>query len=747
MPAHKLDLGPADAHVDGAGAGAGPVRRVRRSPACARCRSAKGWSSDEARNCTACGAPFFESPQDQRPRLPTGVSPPASTENPGTWVSTTDRGTPVAKAKTVTAISAGKRKSLQPSQFALPARKAYPIDTPARVRNAATRLEQAKRAKTVTPAEYTTARAAIARAAHRFGIQSQYNATKDAPRARGRVAAAGAPSGVRVTVQTHPSGHRRIEVMHAADGDRAVFGDKPVAIDATALAETVRRLADVEAKLGALSADSADRSQLEGEVAKLRDELAEPRWNQVAKVGQFRGHPAGPFELTPPIFDQILRNYSEVDLGQVSIDFEHASEADESSGTIPVTGAPAQGRILRLENRGAEGLWGLCKFFEPALTYVREGKYPFFSPAIRFGAKHPETAQPIGARLTSVALVTRPFLRGLQPLAARDPSAPGATTTTMSLPTTHHEMMKSLKACMKLSDLATHEDMKAGLEKLREHAKGILDKPVVHASGHYSAGGVHCGDYLPQLAEAINAPAHMPIAEILDAVEDMIDAAVERHETEMHTMSDLAPTNDDPAVALGQTQEKLRAKDGQLQAAIADKSRLELQLRDAQASIGQLQTTTTTLETDLKTLRDAEAKRAEDAVKADVDTAFATYKDVKKLSDADRTAMTIVRRTDPVTFATLYPAVAPSQQHLLRNFTGDRSPSGSTAGATRMGDRPPPVTAPGAGPGGTGGAGLSPVDQLRLCDKLVSEHKMSREAATSFSYQVATGQRAMPTFG
>src|SRR6185295_20424092 len=104
---------------------------------------------------------------------------------------------------------------------------------------------------------------------------------------------------------------------------------------------------------------------------------------------------------TPQTFEEICRNFVEVDRGQVAFDFEHASEMDPAEGAIPVEGAPAQGWIRRLENRGQAGLWGLVDWLEPARTYIRERKYRGLSPAIRFGSKPPETGKPIGARLTS----------------------------------------------------------------------------------------------------------------------------------------------------------------------------------------------------------------------------------------------------------------------------------------------------------------------------------------------------------
>jgi hypothetical protein len=723
MPA--LDLGPADVHVDGGAV----VRRKRLK--CAACGAAKGWTLDGKRTCTICNSPFIETPHPhpQPIRAPTAPTPPASTEDPGTWIST-----PMA-TKTLGELTTKKRKSLEPSQFALPEKKAYPIHDAAHVRNAAARLEQAKKAGKVSPSDYRRARRAIARAAKRFGIKSQYlERSKDGPKAPGSS----------VTVRTHPSGFHRIDVHHNADrmdgvvamADRVVFCDEhAVAIDLGPWEEIAKRLADAEAKLAA-PPEGADKTALETDVAKLRDELVAPRWNQLARVGTFKGHPAGPFELSPAIFDQILKNYREVDQGNVPIDFEHASEADETSGSIPQSGAPATGYIRDVQNRGAEGLWGLCEFLEPGLGYVRAKRYRCFSPAIRFGARHPETGQPIGARLTSVALVTRPFLRGMRPLAARDPNgdAPGATVT-MSLPQSHHELMKTFKAYMKLGDLATHADMKASLGKLREHAKEILDKPAVSAMGHYSAGGVHLGDYIPPLAEAINAPAHMPVSEILDACEDMIDAAMERHEAEFHPMADQNPNPDDPqalAIALGDTKGQLRAKESENRALTAEKSAAELKLKDAQAKVDELTAANSLLSNELKTAKDADEKRVEASIKADVDEAFATYKDAKKLGDVERDAMTIVLKSNPELFRKLYPKVAPNHAHLMRTLGG--------------GGAPGPTATPPGGAGGNPGPVMTPAEQVNLADKLIREKKMDAATANSLAFAVAMGQRPMPTF-
>jgi len=79
---------------------------------------------------------------------------------------------------------------------------------------------------------------------------------------------------------------------------------------------------------------------------------AAPVWIQIAKSGAFAGHPAGPFELNEKVFGEIIANFKSTKNRAIAIDYEHASEQDATSGSIPLSGAPAQGwiRDLKIEN-------------------------------------------------------------------------------------------------------------------------------------------------------------------------------------------------------------------------------------------------------------------------------------------------------------------------------------------------------------------------------------------------------------
>lgn len=304
------------------------------------------------------------------------------------------------------------------------------------------------------------------------------------------------------------------------------------------------------------------------ELSALGDSASGPVWNQIAKAGAFRGHSAGPFELNAEVFGDIVRNFKAQSNRRIPIDFEHASESDATSGSIPFHGAPAQGWILDLEVRDGN-LWGLVEWLEPARTYVREDKYKFFSPAIRFGSRDRVTGKPIGARLSSGALTNNPFLDGMKPLAAK-----------------HTEG----------STMPTEEEMTATES--------------------------------PEVVAASDAP-------------EASSVSLKDHE----------------------------AKVALLTASEAKVSELTLTLADRDAKLSKA-------EEELVALRAEKAARDEKELAAEVEEAFTTYKDEKKLSDEAKTHMLVVLKASPDAFRALYPKVKPEERHLLRDLSGkDESPA------------------------------------------------------------------------
>lgn len=155
-------------------------------------------------------------------------------------------------------------------------------------------------------------------------------------------------------------------------------------------------------------------------------------WNQIARFGTWKGHPQGPFAFDARVFAEIVRNFR-AQKNPVTVDFEHASELLPDN--VAQEGVPSLAWIVDLEDRGAAGLWALFEWVDAkAVEYVRSKQYRYVSPSVRFAAICRETAQRIGARLTSVALTNQPFLDGLAPLTASDNTTARASAPTKDTP-------------------------------------------------------------------------------------------------------------------------------------------------------------------------------------------------------------------------------------------------------------------------------------------------------------------------
>jgi ADP-ribose pyrophosphatase YjhB (NUDIX family) len=432
-------------------------------------------------------------------------------------------------------IDAAKRNALAESKFALPAQRKYPIDTAARTRNAAARLEQQRKAGKISDADYKTARVRIAAAAKSFGIDSEFNARAGSPPAAAAKRPAGRGRGtIHVRADLAPGGALHVRHMTTSEDGAQAF---------VQLSDGSIGLRDIRAIKQGDEVDPATAGvKLIGKATWSDGTPKTLVWIQVAECGAWRGHPAGPFEMTPKTFAEIKANFDQRGL-PVPFDYEHASEQDATSGSIPISGAPAPGWVHKLDNRGIGGLWGLVEWLDVARNAIKEGSYAFLSPAIRFGCKHPVTGQPIGARLTSVALTNQPFLTSLDDLrAAKDDSAreallaksplllkgfgenviaAGGSALLDRMVHSPSGILPKIKAALKLHPLATLDDVSGHLGKLREACMSA------------DAGGSYCGeplsDYLGPLTDLANPGLGATYTNVLDALDAFVDAEIEKH--------------------------------------------------------------------------------------------------------------------------------------------------------------------------------------------------------------------------
>lgn len=425
-------------------------------------------------------------------------------------------------------------------------------------------------------------------------------------------------------------------------------------------------------------------------------------WIQLAKSGDFAGHSAGKFSLNAIVFNEIVRNFEATENKLIPFDYEHASEQEPTSGSIPTSGAPAPGWVKQLEIRGAgptAQLWGLVEWGDQARNQIRSGEYKFLSPAIRFNSRDRVTGKPIGARLTSVALTNQPFLDGMMPVAAKDEKTVGAD---LAAPGTHdrvllkfahssHEYMPKLRACLRMPELATATECMDAADRLSE----------MHAlSGGAMVHGVDVGGYLKDMRDALGAPMGTTVEDIFDAVKALIQAAIEEHEAEMHPGMDdddgapemeMAASDNDkthpagspgPAALTPTTEPEgttmtIATADGNvltLTARVATQETeiagLKLSVKDAEGKAETAEKLVTAKDAEIVALKAEAAKRDEAEQDRQVAEAFETYKGSKKLTDDDRAAMKITLKGDPALFAKLYPRIDAGKRHLLKNLTG-----------------------------------------------------------------------------
>lgn len=380
-----------------------------------------------------------------------------------------------------------------------------------------------------------------------------------------------------------------------------------------------------------------------GEISPQQGHTVKRAWNQIAKAGAFAGHSAGPFELNGQVFSEIVRNFKATANKRIPVDFEHASESDPTSGTIPYTGAPAQGWVVDMKASETD-LLGLFEWLEPARTYVSEGKYKFLSPAVRFGARDRVTGKPIGARLTSVALTNNPFLDGMQPVVCRDfDHADKGAEVAVEL-TGDPDANPALLAEAIESRIVSLSER---LSLLRgEDPEGPGDDEAPHydePDDDDEEGALYDDDEN-------------------DSPTDLTDGAVlsDSAGNGRHQPGDTIMENEKNAAAVALTD------------AHAKTIELSTKLSDAQIKMS-------ALEGEIIALRAREKDRDEREIAARVTEAFETYKDDRKLSDIDREVMTATCRQMRDTFEKQYPHIPAGERHLMRDIAGQkRDPSAAT---------------------------------------------------------------------
>lgn len=523
------------------------------------------------------------------------------------------------------------------------------------------------------------------------------------------------PVGVAVRAQLGPGGNLHVRHMQL-EGNRVVS----IVDDADGGGHLLRDFRSIV--LGAEVDPASVGVALKGPRAWKDGTPKKLVWVQLAETGAWRGHPAGPFEMTSTTFGEIVRNFDRRGLA-VPFDMEHASEADPTSGSIPERGAPAQGWIHKLDNQGDKGLWGLVEWLDYARDGIQAGQFAYLSPAIRFNSRDPISGENVGARLTSAAITNQPFLNGLDGLRAATDGVKDVRrgTTTMAdfqikggakallaslgqdpvggvhvtqdengvqvsvelkasqaqgrLAHKSADYMPSVRNALQLHPLASASECSDHLDKLCD---------MVDASGdaeHANYQGVDLGQFTRPLKYLVDAQPGDTWEEVFDAVRALIQAAMDEHMVEEHGASATDKTNDSAATAAAATAAQ-PAVASPSAATTGTETNMSDALKDQVTTLEQKITARDTViaskDGEIKTLTDKVSEQA-----AQIATLTA---DIKTMKDAEEErvlterhdlykgkasldAMRAVFRSDRALFDKEYPFVDPSKRHLTQTLT------------------------------------------------------------------------------
>lgn len=344
-----------------------------------------------------------------------------------------------------------------------------------------------------------------------------------------------------------------------------------------------------------------------------------PKWIQLATTGRFKGHSAGPFELSMDTFKQIIANFNE-GTRRIPIDFNHASEQDPTQGTLPTQGAPAVGWIVDMKIDGGR-LWGLVQWGDLARQYILSGGYRYFSPAIRFNSRDRVTGESVGARMSSGALTNDPFLSQLQPV------------------------------CANFDEIGKTVDLAALIEDLEERCVDRSDEDESETDAP---------DVIAMSAATIEPPA----ASLTNST--ATQAAMTTNDLSGHS----APTHEDIDMATLEEMTKLlastQAQVAELNAQVAtSKAELNTQLTAVKSELELSKSALAASETLVTTLSAEKAKREDADLGLEVDQAILTWGERKGIGEKNKQHLMNFRKADSEGFREMFPLEDPAKTKLL----------------------------------------------------------------------------------
>lgn len=362
------------------------------------------------------------------------------------------------------------------------------------------------------------------------------------------------------------------------------------------------------------------RSKYARPLARVRNESApialgratagEAKWQELAKVGEWRGHASGEFALGVEDLAAFVATFDAQE-NPIPVTYEHP---DYKPDGTPV---PAAGWIDELEVRG-ESLWGLVRWTDRAAKMIRDGEYQFCSIVFHQAAPDRVTGE-TRPELFEVGIVNRPFIDGLQPLAA------SAHRGAERKPSMKLDIAKITAALSEMPESASGEQMHMALEAAIL-AQEALEKPKAEKPEEEEAPEMASTGEPPVVEMAATMPvaAAEPMTEAPEAVPEDKSA-----EAAMQIMGALEKaTGLDPAGVLAfvmDNQDAIAsmAKNEPKSGSPAEDAALsDVRLSAAVARAETAEQRFAALEAELTEYRAAKAKAEQDALDARVDDAI-----------------------------------------------------------------------------------------------------------------------------
>jgi hypothetical protein len=478
--------------------------------------------------------------------------------------------------------------------------------------------------------------------------------------------------------------------------------------------------------------------ELSTEDSDSGDDDTSPKWVQIAASGIYAGYKDGaqPFELNLQRFQEAIRNlhaHSSFKAGPDGVgispvipwDFHHASEIDPSSGSIAVSGTPAQAWTYDLQVRnGKDGveLWALTSFDEPARTYVKNGQYKWASIALTFDAVDQRSGKRIGAVISSIALTNSPFITGMAELVAEDKPVHAKTTLEWySKAESPQEALSLIKSMLGLKKTAGIDEVNAELGKIGawlesgsgpigvdirdicSSLRNILNLQALTSDGETIAKAMGSlaalmneSELKPGVAQsAMDTPSAVESGldggynmELLEKIAELLGVpAVEQQVTA--SVKDLVDLRAEASAALAtnaSTKEILASASHAVSSASERNVLLEAlgatDMQSATAKVAALLSAADEYDKakpELEELRESRKQAEEAAITSDVDAAMKGH----GLPEQLRAALTLQRRTDPERFTADFPKKEVPTAMLTRDVavTNSGAPLSVTAAA------------------------------------------------------------------